>query len=91
MPFDAKRSVDDQGRPASMADPSGLSGSPVWSIEQVPTAYFMARLVGVLIEHRKRQRVLVATDVGAILALLRNPQIPGSPIVEMDWPLRPGE
>lgn len=90
IPFDPKRVADEHGKPASIAKPTGLSGSPLWMIEYVPTSYLTARLVGVMIEHRKPQRVLVATDASVILGLLKMPRVAG-PEVKMDWPLRPGE
>jgi hypothetical protein len=80
--FDRKRSIGPDGNLRSFPDPRGMSGSPVWllkSEEEEPNKPNPISVVGVFIEYRKNQRVLLATDIGLALAMINDAIcLPGS-------------
>jgi hypothetical protein len=55
--FHRKKAVDGEGKRITVADPDGISGSPLW--ELVPSSYGLIS-----------QKVLLATDIGIVLAKL---------------------
>jgi hypothetical protein len=71
MPFHARKSLDEKMNSAQqMPDPYGMSGGPLWIVEQLAMGYLLPQIVGVLIEHRPN-KVMIATDVGIVHSLIR--------------------
>lgn len=64
--FNRRRMANLQGQQMTASDPRGMSGGPVWKIEGNN-----CRLVGLGIEHRANQRVLIGTRIAIAAALLR--------------------
>lgn len=64
--FDRRRMADQQGQQITAPEPWGMSGGPVWKIKGND-----CRLVGVGIEYREGSKGLVASRLGAVVALLR--------------------
>lgn len=54
-------------------DPHGMSGSPLWLLFDEVGANDSAKtpVLGVLIEHHKQAKLLVATDIGIVLELIQ--------------------
>jgi hypothetical protein len=78
LSFDREKAVARDGRIQTFPDPAGMSGSPVWLLNDGsgrvdPT---QTPVVGVAIEHCKTCRVIVATDVGLALTLIKDPGWP---------------
>lgn len=73
--FDRKRSVSSDKRVATFPDPRGMSGAPVWLLfdENGPNDPAQTPVVGVAIEHRRDEHVIVATDVEMVAALISGP------------------
>ncbi len=71
--FERKQSIGPDGNPRQFPNPRGMSGSPVWllySEQEEPNDPKQIPVVGVAIEHRRDQRVIVATDIGLALAMI---------------------
>lgn len=66
--FDPKQMMDDEGRRITAPSPVGMSGGAIWTLD--PSGLY--KWVGVGIEYRKKECVLVGTRVGAVIALLRS-------------------
>lgn len=64
--FDRRRMANLQGQQITAPEPWGMSGGPVWKIQGNDCC-----LVGVGIEYLEGSNVLVATRLGAVVALLR--------------------
>lgn len=73
--FDRKRSAFPDKRIATFPDPRGMSGAPVWLLfdENGPNDPAQTPVVGVAIEHRRNEHVIVATDVELVAALISGP------------------
>jgi hypothetical protein len=72
MPFHVRKSHDEKFNAAQqMPDPVGMSGGPLWIVEQISGGYLFPWIVGVLIEHRRPEGVMIATDVGIVHSLIR--------------------
>jgi hypothetical protein len=61
------------GTTRPIADPHGMSGSPVWLLydESGENDLHMTQLVGIAIEYYKDEKLLVATDASVALDLIR--------------------
>ncbi|OAI15567.1 hypothetical protein A1507_14170 [Methylomonas koyamae] len=70
--FDRKRTVGPDGKIRAFPEPSGISGSPVWLLYDTrgPNEPRHTPVVGIAIEHHKKQRVIVATDIDVALRLI---------------------
>jgi hypothetical protein len=70
--FDQRQTVTDEGVRAVMK-PNGMSGGGVWWWRNARDAYGLpeARLTAILIEHRRQQKVFVATRVRYHIAVIR--------------------
>ena len=55
------------GSVRAIADPAGMSGSPIWLLEEDAL-----KCAGILIEHHRSKRLLVATDIAVGLHLIEN-------------------
>lgn len=64
--FERRRMANIDGEQITAPEPWGMSGGPVWKIQGDS-----CRLAGVGIEYRERKNALVATRLGAVVALLR--------------------
>jgi hypothetical protein len=60
------------GSKGRIADPHGMSGSPIWLLydEAQPNDPEITPVVGVAIEYHKAEKLLVATDIGVALDLI---------------------
>jgi hypothetical protein len=74
IPFNAKRAKDAAtGRIETPKDQSGTSGGGVWiGVPQEGGGGMAPRLVGLVIEHRSKEKTLVATKIGPLLANIKN-------------------
>ena len=70
LPFSKRGIVDLDGKSFNFPKPNGISGAPLWEL-QMPEAGGR-RVVGVMIEHRRQKGVLIATDIAAVLLMLRD-------------------
>lgn len=73
LSFDVKNVQADDGPTQSFPEPQGLSGSPIWLLydehgENDPTTN---QVVGILIEHRRADKLLVGTDIKFAIELIR--------------------
>jgi trypsin-like peptidase len=73
--FDRKRSVFPNSRVGHSPDPRGMSGAPVWLLfdEDGPNDPAQTPVVGIAIEHRRDEHVIVATDIGLAAGLISAP------------------
>lgn len=71
MPFNKRSVLSKQGR-GQFPNPNGMSGSPVWLVYDGagPNDSSRNHVVGILIEYRAQDRILVATDIGLALSLI---------------------
>jgi len=71
--FDAKQAKDGNGRIVTPKERRGMSGGGVWSASKVSQVVGLpnARLCGVAIEHKKKQKCLVATKINFVLESIR--------------------
>ena len=71
LPLDLRLGFDPSGERLDFPDPHGMSGSPVWLLyDDDETPREMFPVVGVAIEYRKSQRLLVATDIWFVTQML---------------------
>lgn len=70
--FDLSKTVMPNAEIRKFPDPKGMSGSPVWLLydENGPNSVCQTPIVGIAIEHRKNQRVIIATDIKIALQLI---------------------
>lgn len=73
--FDPATLLGPDGQPAEWLDPAGLSGSPVWRIGASGQKVELWKpdlslLVGVVTAWKPKEKLLLATKVGALLSLL---------------------
>lgn len=67
--FDRERMANPDGRQMTAPEPWGMSGGPVWKLRRNSGDYV---LVGLGTAFRSDRNLLVATRIGAVVALLRN-------------------
>lgn len=74
LPLDLKRGRDSEGKHSHFPKPQGMSGAPIVVLfeEQGDDDPRMFPIVGVAIEYRKPQRVMIGTDVGFAINMIRN-------------------
>lgn len=70
LPFNPKEGVDSRNERTVFPDPHGMSGAPVWLIHDEATDDAAFHVVGIAIEYRKPEHLLVATDAGFLLEML---------------------
>lgn len=72
MPLNVEAMDFSDGTKGRIPDPHGMSGSPVWLLhdERLPNDSQLTPAVGIAIEYRKTERLLVATDIGVALDLI---------------------
>ena len=72
LPLDLKRTVTANRVIQSFPKPAGLSGSPLWLLYDQGdlTGPAFTPVVGVVIEHHKAAKALVATDIGVAIKLI---------------------
>jgi len=68
--FDTKDIVHPDGRKMNFPKPTGISGSPLWELRLPEDGG--PKVVGVMIEHRKNKKVMVAADIGFAFRMLRD-------------------
>jgi hypothetical protein len=73
LEFNRKRVRGSTGQTQTFPEPGGMSGSPVWLLwdTEGPNDPQETPTVGILIEHSKSEQVLVATDVGFAIEMIR--------------------
>ena len=71
--FNAKRAKNRDGKIETPKDQRGTSGGGVWiaGSGSVGTADVVPRLVGLVIEHRRSEKALVATKIGPLISKIR--------------------
>lgn len=70
LTFNEKDIVHPDGRRMNFPKPQGISGSPLWELRRPEDGG--PRVAGIMIEHRKRHKVMVAVDIGFALKMLRD-------------------
>lgn len=72
MPLNVEAMDFVDGTKGRIPDPHGMSGSPVWLLhdERLPNDEQFTPVVGIAIEYRKTEKLLIATDVGVALDLI---------------------
>ena len=72
LSVDVKRMSVPGGAIQAIADPHGMSGSPVWLLydEVEPNDPTSTPVVGILIEHHKAAKAVVATDIAYAIRLI---------------------
>jgi hypothetical protein len=70
LPFSKRGVVDLDGKSFNFPKPNGISGAPLWELQQPEAGG--RKVVGVMIEHRRQKGALIATDVAAVVLLLRD-------------------
>lgn len=68
LPFDAKNIYQIDGRKMNFPKPAGISGTPLWELHTADAGG--PRIVGVMIEVRKKHKALIATDIGVVVRML---------------------
>jgi hypothetical protein len=70
--FDGAKALGSDGEVRTFPSPLGMSGAPVWLLydEIGPNDPMRTPIVGILIEYRKPQKALIATDVGIALRMM---------------------
>ena len=73
IPLNLRKGFDSSGQQVTFPKPNGISGSPLWVLyeEAGKDAHRTFPLVGVGIEYRWAEKLLVATDSQEVLGLLR--------------------
>lgn len=70
LPFDKKNVITLQASKMNFPKPIGMSGAPLWELRRNEDGG--RRVVGVMIESRKLERVFVAADIGFVLKFIRD-------------------
>jgi|GEM_PF-5129155 hypothetical protein len=70
LPFSKRGVVDLNGKSFNFPKPNGISGAPLWELQNPEVGG--RRVIGVMIEHRRQQGVFIATDIAAVLLMLRD-------------------
>ena len=70
--LDVKGMIFPDGSRRAVADPHGMSGSPLWLLfdEAGPNSRSITPAVGVVIEYHRDKRLLVATDIAVAIHLI---------------------
>jgi len=72
--FDRKRQIDSEGRLATGPNPHGISGGGMWRlghVDELASGTNSEKLIGVGLEYRKSERILVGVSVSLVVAALR--------------------
>lgn len=67
LSLNIKRMDFPDGSVGAIADPAGMSGSPIWLLKDDAT-----RCAGILIEHHRHKKIVVATDIVVGLQLIES-------------------
>lgn len=67
LSLDIERMEFPDGTVRAIADPAGMSGSPIWLLREDEL-----KCAGILIEHHRSKKLLVATDIAVGLDLIEN-------------------
>ena len=72
LDFDVKSVRRPNGQLQEAPEPQGMSGSPVWELIDYagPNDPTRSCVVGILIEHRRKNKLLVATDIAVAMQLI---------------------
>jgi hypothetical protein len=70
LPFSKRGVVDLDGKSFNCPKPNGISGAPLWELQKPEAGG--RKVVGVMIEHRLQEGVFVASDIAAVLLMLRD-------------------
>lgn len=72
LPLDLKVAFDSKGTHRHFPRPQGMSGSPIWVLfdENASAEERVFPLVGVGTKYRKKERLLVGTDIGFVLDMI---------------------
>lgn len=70
LPFSKRGVVDLNAKSFNFPKPNGISGAPLWELQKPEAGG--RKVVGVMIEHRRQQGVFIATDIAAVLLMLRD-------------------
>jgi hypothetical protein len=68
LPFNEKDIYDLEGRRVQLPALNGMSGSPVWELRRAEEGG--PRIVGVFLEYRRAEKVIVASDIRFVLKLI---------------------
>jgi hypothetical protein len=73
LAFDRERAVGSMGEPTTFPSPIGMSGSPLWLLydDLNPNDPLFTPIVGIVIEHRSRDKVILATDIQVAVKIIR--------------------
>ncbi|MDX2159331.1 MAG: trypsin-like peptidase domain-containing protein [Hyphomicrobiaceae bacterium] len=72
MQFDVKSVMVATGQRQRAADPHGMSGSPVWELyDHAGPNDLRSCVAGILIEHRPKDKVLIATDISVAIDMIK--------------------
>jgi hypothetical protein len=65
MKLNLKEGINNHGKPIVFPKPSGMSGSPIWLLHDYNTdeEHRIFPIVGIGIEYRKKDKILVGTDI----------------------------
>lgn len=74
MPLDVEKMTFPDGSIRRISDPHGMSGSPVWLYPDLSNTNNREfnYVVGIVIEYHKNKKLLVATDIGVALQLIKD-------------------
>jgi hypothetical protein len=74
LAFDQDRIIVSEGEFRSFPSPKGMSGSPLWLLYDAvhPNDPLTTPMVGVAVEHRTLEKVIVATDISFALELIND-------------------
>jgi len=72
--FHQRKVLTDDGRFTNAPNPSGLSGSPLWLLysESEMLDPQTPQIVGIVTEHKKLKRFILATDIAVAIEAMRN-------------------
>lgn len=72
LSFDVKNTVRPDREIRAFPDPAGMSGAPIWLLydKNGPNDPLQTPVVGIAIEHHKKERVIVATDINIVFKLI---------------------
>lgn len=72
LSFDVKNTVRKDSEIRAFPDPAGMSGAPIWLLydKNGPNDPLQTPVVGIAIEHHKKERVIVATDISIVFKLI---------------------
>jgi hypothetical protein len=69
--MDLRTGVDSDGRQRTFPKPQGMSGSPIWVVEEGPVVGERSfPIVAVGTKYRKPQRILIGTDIDIVVHMI---------------------